>query len=255
MHERGELKSMSKTPESAWQSLSQKKIYFGHQSVGDNIIDGINEVMKTNNSIKLNITKTTDPELFSRPVFAHSSIGKNDYPMSKIEAFHECMKKGIGDRADIAFFKFCFWDIRNNKDINEIFNKYRTILAALKTEYPKTKFVHLTVPLMSYQKGFGDKIKRMLNMSVESDLDNIKRNELNRLIRAEYSGREPIFDIAEVESTLPDSTRAIFTQDGKNYNCLASRYTNDRGHLNDEGKRVAAEQLLIFLANLSRKSI
>jgi hypothetical protein len=251
MYEKGGPQSMSKIPETAWKELSQKKIFFGHQSVGDNIIDGINKVMQSNNSITLNILKTTDPQSFNRPVFAHSSIGKNDYPESKIEAFQEYMQKGIGDHADIAFFKFCFWDIRNKKDIKEIFNKYKETLSALTARYPKTKFVHLTVPLMSYQNGFKDKIKRMLNKPIESDLDNMRRNELNEMIRKEYGGREPVFDIAQIESTLPDSTCTSFSKGGKKYDYLASEYTNDGGHLNDVGKRIVAEQLLIFLANLS----
>ena len=31
-------------PASKWENLSQKKIYFGHQSVGFNIIDGIKDL-------------------------------------------------------------------------------------------------------------------------------------------------------------------------------------------------------------------
>ena len=37
--------------------LMDKKIYFGHQSVGFNILDGVSEILKNNPSIKLNIIK------------------------------------------------------------------------------------------------------------------------------------------------------------------------------------------------------
>jgi lysophospholipase L1-like esterase len=104
---------------------------------------------------------------------------------------------------------------------------------------------------MSYQNSLKDRIKRILNQTIETDLDNIKRNELNEMLLNEYLDREPIFDIAAVESTSPGGTRTSFTQNGKKYYVLADDYSRDGGHLNDLGKKVVAEQLLIFLARLS----
>jgi len=254
MYERGELQSMSKIAEPAWQKLSQKKIYFGHQSVGYNIIDGISKIMQSNRSIKLNIVKTTDPAAFDQPIFAHSDVGKNDDTDSKIGAFGEYIQKGIGDKADIAFFKFCYWDIRRETDIKTVFSHYKAKLSELKAQYPKTKFIHFTVPLMSYQDGIKDKIKRALNMEIGPDVDNIRRNELNEMILKEYSGKDPIFDIAKIESTLPDGTRTSFSKDGKIYYYLASEYTHDGGHLNDAGMKIVAEQFLINLARIAEKS-
>jgi hypothetical protein len=251
IYEKGELQSMNTVPETAWKELSQKKIFFGHQSVGDNIIDGINIVMQSNSSITLNILKTNDYQSFNRPVFAHSSIGRNDDTDSKINAFNDYIRKGIGNKADIAFFKFCFWDIRNGTDVKTVFDHYKAKLAELKSLYPKTRFIHFTVPLMSYQNGIIDKMKRAFDMTIESDLDNIRRNELNEMIRKEYGGKEPVFDISMVESTLRDGQRTAFIKDGRTYYYLASEYTNDGGHLNDNGKRIVAEQLLIFLARLA----
>lgn len=253
MDEKSKRPSLSEIPKSSWQKLSKKRIYFGHQSVGDNILYGIEKILKANNDINLNIMKTTDPEKFDKPVFAHSSIGKNDYPESKIEAFNEYIQKGIGNKTDIAFFKFCFWDIKRQTDIKKVFNDYKETISALKLQYPKTKFIHFTVPLMFYPTGIKTKIKRALNMTVEDDIDNIRRNELNELILKEYNGKEPVFDIAMVESTLPDGSRAVFLNNGGNYYYLAAEYTNDGGHLNEEAKKIVAEQLLIFLAKLSEK--
>jgi hypothetical protein len=159
----------------------------------------------------------------------------------------------LGIKQILPFLKFCYWDIRRETDIKTVFSHYKAKLSELKAQYPKTKFIHFTVPLMSYQDGIKDKIKRAMNMTVDTDLDNIRRNELNEMILKEYSGKEPIFDIAIVESTLPDGTRTLFSKDGKIYYYLTSEYTHDGGHLNDAGKKVVAEQLLIFLANLSEE--
>ncbi len=233
------------------QELSMKKIFWGHQSVGQNILDGIIKLMQGNKSIKLNIVKTDCPDAFSRPIFAHVDIGRNDDPYSKINAFRDYMQKGIGNKVDIAFFKFCFWDIRGKTDIKRVFDTYKTTLFELKAEYPGVIFVHFTVPLMVHADGLKDRIRRVLNLENDSDLDNIRRNELNNLLLAEYSGKEPIFDIASAESTLPGGSRSSFSKDGKTYYCLAQEYSSDGGHLNELGKKVVAERLLIFLSKLS----
>jgi len=253
VNEKIETRKIAAVSNTSWQRLSEMKIYFGHQSVGDNIISGINELMKSYTSIKLNIVKTDNPNDFRQPLFAHSYVGNNDDPDSKITAFRDSMRKGIGDKADIAFLKFCFWDIRSQTDIKQVFINYKTAFSELKSQYPKVTFLHFTVPLMSRQNGMKDKIKRMLDMTVEIDLDNIKRNELNEMINNEYRDKEPIFDIAAIESTSPGGARTSFSQDGKKYYVLADDYSRDGGHLNELGKKVVAEQLLIFLAHLSVK--
>ncbi len=254
MKEKVSLPLISDIPESTWQKLSQKKIYFGHQSVGDNIIDGINNIMENNNVIKLNIKKLDDVQTFNAPVFVHSYIGKNGDIDSKFNDFSQNIRGGIGDKVDIAFLKLCFWDIRKKTDVDvinvdEIFNQYKKTITGLQEQYPQTTFVHFTVPLMSHSNGIVDKIKRIV-VSDNDDLDNIKRNELNRLIIQEYGGKEPLFDVALIESTLPDGRRMIFSKDGKDYYYLPDEYTNDGGHLNELARKHVAEQLLITLARL-----
>ena len=85
-------------PISSWKKLSEKKIFFGHQSVGDNIIDGIRDLMKEHPQIKLNIVETADKSDFNEGLFAHIRLGKNREPESKIHAFAQLMEGGIGGR-------------------------------------------------------------------------------------------------------------------------------------------------------------
>ena len=56
--------ALKDVPESTWKTLSKKKIFFGHQSVGFDIIDGIKDIMKENPQIKLNIVETSNPSDF-----------------------------------------------------------------------------------------------------------------------------------------------------------------------------------------------
>jgi hypothetical protein len=250
MVEKVKLPSMNDIPKSTWQSLYQKKIYFGHQSVGDNIIDGIKIVMKSNNNIKLNIQKLNEVEESNIPVFAHSYIGANEDIDSKLNGFSQNIKNELKGNVDIAFLKLCFWDVRSKTDINWVFNNYKKTMDKLKAEFPNITFLYFTVPLMTHSNSVLSAFKRIIKPD-NSDLDNIQRNELNRLIVLEYNGKEPLFDVARVESTRPDGSRAVFVSGGKEYYYLPVEYTNDGGHLNAYARKYVAEQLLITLARLA----
>jgi hypothetical protein len=252
------LPSMKDVPDSAWKKLAQKKIFFGHQSVGYNIIDGMQDLKRENDQSKLSIVKTTDPKSVKPGTFAHAEIGMNGDPESKIRAFAELMDTGLGNSVDIAFFKFCYVDFSDKSNVHKIFGDYKVTMEKLKKTFPGTTFVHVTTPLTcmpSGMEGLSRRAKNLIKKAIgrpTSDLsDNGKREEFNELMRAEYSSKEPIFDLAMVESTLPDGHRAVMTKDGKAYQCLVQEYTNDGGHLNEKGRKIVAEQLLIFLATLS----
>jgi hypothetical protein len=242
--------SLNDIPVSAWQQLSGKKVYFGHQSVGNNILDGIRDVMKDNPQIALNITEYTTMTDLKSPVFAHSMVGKNFDPKSKIDAFSSNLRTGVGDTADIAFLKLCFVDILPQTDTAKVFEYYKHTMAEMKNKFPKTTFIHFTVPLTSQQIWLKEFIKGLIGKV--NLYDNVKRNEFNAMLRREYAGREPFFDLANIESTCPDGRQSTFTKDGTIYSSLAPDYTNDGGHLNEKGRRTVAEHLLVYLAKLSQ---
>jgi lysophospholipase L1-like esterase len=243
--------SIKDIPASLLKKLAQKKIYFGHQSVGFNIIDGIKDVMKENPQIKLNIVETSDPSKFNTPLFAHSRVGKNMDPKSKIDAFANFMENGIGNMADLAFFKFCYVDVTARTDVERVFADYKNTISRLRESYPGTMLIHVTAPLTVTKTTFKTWIKKIIRKKDiwEYD-DNIKRNEFNDLLRNEFEGKEPIFDLAKLESTHPDGRMETFTKDGENYYSLVPGYTDDGGHLNEKGRKIIAEQLLILLAGL-----
>lgn len=239
-------------PDSAWDKLSHKKIFFGHQSVGYNIIDGIKDVMQEYPRIKLNIVETSDPADFNSAVFAHSRAGRNMNPTSKVKDFVTFMENGIGNKADIAGLKFCYVDVRGDSNVESIFENYDKSILQLKSKFPGVKIIHFTTPLTKIQTGPKVWIKKLIGRTTTTD-DNIKRNEYNKMILAKYKDDGSVFDLAAVESTLPDGARSLFKKDGKTYYSMFKGYTNDGGHLNEQGRKIVAEQFLIFLANLSVK--
>lgn len=233
-----------------WKKLSQKKIYFGHQSVGFNIIDGIRDVMKENPQIKLNIMQTSDPSDFNGAIFGHATVGQNMDPESKIDSFSALMEKGIGDKVDIAFFKFCYVDIRADSNPEKVYNLYLEAISKLEKEYSSTIFIHVTSPLKELQTGPKALIKKVLGKPLSGYSGNVKRNEFNQLLGKNFQGR--VFDLAKIESTFPDGTRSSFSNNGNIYYSLVPEYSNDGGHLNEKGRKIVAEQFLIFLANLAK---
>jgi len=244
------FRSIKDIPASSWEKLSQKKIYFGHQSVGFNIMAGVQDVMNEHPEIKLNIVETSDASDFNVGLFAHSRVGKNVDPKSKIDEFVNFMDKGIGKKADFAVLKFCYVDMRPDTDVKKIFIDYTKSISQLKENYPEMTIIHFTVPLTQNQTGPKAWIKKIIGRPVWGVEGNIKRNEYNEILLKKYKGKEPIFDIAAIESTFPDGTRSTFTKNGKKYYLMVPEYTDDGGHLNEIGRKKVAEQLLILLANL-----
>ena len=243
------LPDISSVPVSSWDRLSEKKIYFGHQSVGLNIIEGIGDLTSDNPEIKIDVRRTEGVPQFNGPGLLHGLVGENMNPQSKIDAFSEIVDGGVGDDADVAFFKFCYIDIEPGTDIEGVFQAYKQKMAYLKQKYPDTTFVHVTVPLKTRRKNLKTLVKGLLGKPEP----NIQRNEYNDLMRETYKGKEPLFDLAAVESICPDGTRSTFVKNGKEYDSLVPEYTYDDGHLNETGRKKVAEQLLIFLAEQSHK--
>jgi hypothetical protein len=245
-----EFSSIKDVPESVWRELSRTRIYFGHQSVGYNILDGIRDLMAENPEIELDIRETKNPEQLESAVFAHSEIGENTRPKSKVDGFANVLRGGVGDWADIAFFKFCYLDFQGDMEPAAVFELYRDSVSRLKKSYPNLVFIHLTTPLTSQQKGLKAWIKKVLGRPLRGFDDNVKRQEFNELVRNEFKYPDRVFDLADIESTTPHGEREHFIRAGVKYPSLAEAYTDDGAHLNRFGSKVAAARLLVYLGNV-----
>ena len=230
-------------------SLAQKSIFFGHQSVGWNIIQGMEETLKAQPTVTLTIRQAERIDATQGPAFVHAEIGQNYDPLSKLQAFERLVRAGIGDRAQIAFFKFCYVDFDRNTDVDQLFTAYQQTMADLSQAYPQTTFVYVTAPLMAPEQGAKALLKRLLGRNDEA-LANLKRHQFNERLRRAYAGNAALFDLAALEATYPDGTLCTVTVANQTVPCLIVEYTDDGGHLNGLGRQVVAAQLLKFLAKL-----
>lgn len=230
-------------------SLATKKIFFGHQSVGADVVQGIRDLMAEDPSLKLNIVASASPESIHAPAFVESPIGENRKPQSKNQAFAAILANGMGAQGGVAMYKYCYVDIDLSTDVKRLFDDYRNQVSALKSQYPRLTIVHITVPLTTVDMDMKSWVKILLGRPTIRDVA-AKRNEFNQLLRQTYVGTDPIFDLAEIESTLPDGARSYFTRGTQQIYTLTPEYTTDGGHLNAVGRRAAATALLQILADL-----
>ncbi len=212
--------------------VSSARVYFGHQSVGGNIMDGLEDLQKQVGRpvIRIGELGSLDTPL-GQGVLLHTAIGKNEDPASKCEDFRRILDQKLRGRIDVALFKFCYVDFNDSSDVGAIFETYSRTMDELKQRHPDVKFIHVTAPLRSVAGGPGIWVREMLGRPNRSKLANVARNEFNRRLRERYSA-DPIFDLAAVMSTYPDGRRESFRSDGVSHDSLVPAYTDDGGHLN-----------------------
>lgn len=233
-------------PPARWQAFSGKRIYFGHKSVGAEILAGLADLRKELPQIELKVAHGDPASLLGKPGFAESSIGANFDPDSKMRDFAAKLEAAGPGAVDFAMMKFCYVDIDRRTDVAKVFARYKETIAGLEQKLPGTTFIHCTVPLTSRYNSLKAYAKRLLGRAQDSVEDNRAREQLNAMIRAEFGGKKTLLDIAAVESTLPDGSR--ITHGG--LPCLAACYTYDGGHLNEPGRRAVAIELLRVLTGL-----
>lgn len=230
--------------------VSERRIFFGHQSVGENLLEGIMQ-LSTTAGVPIRVVETPTASGVPPATFGHTFVARNGEPLLKLQSFEHALgtqPSGI----DIALVKFCFVDINAKTDSKALFERYRATIDGLRAKNPGTTFVHVTLPLTSEQGGPKELLKRLLGRG--SSAQNVRREEYNSLLRMTYQGREPIFDLARVESTAPDGTAVTVESNGIVVPAMAPVYTNDGGHLNSVGKLHAAREFISVLAAIPDRS-
>jgi len=236
MHREREPASIS--AEHPLQSLASRRIFFGHQSIGADIVRGLEEIRRESPGIPFRLIETRDPDALSSPGFCHCRIGRNTDPESKICDFDALLNEGFGERLDIALFKFCYVDIHRKSDIERIFRIYAEAMSRLKKTFRLVTFVHVTVPVVRDPGMAGGFLRRVLGGSQGRSADNAARGRFNETVARRYAGSEPVFDLASIESGL-----------------LASEFADDGSHLNTKGCSVVAEALMTFLSAVAAGTV
>ncbi len=220
------------------ETVAKARVLFAHQSVGRDILDGV-RTLSQRAGVPLRIQQIDGAPPDDKPGLFHLFIGANGEPDGKLEAFMRLVDAQGQAGYDVAALKFCFEDLGSDaRGRDGLLDRYTADVRALQARHPGMRIMPVTAPLRADPPGWKTRIKRWLGRSTWEDADNAVRHAYNQGVRERF--HEGLFDIAAVESTLPDGSRSSFTANGTTVYTLAQPYTSDGGHLNDDGRLRAA---------------
>jgi hypothetical protein len=212
-------------PSSVFNGVAQLKIYFAHASVGGNILDGM-KALNSADSAKYPLIQQSSrdkpPATTNKGTIYEYARGNPDWPV-KISSFATYIKNGWNDpKVNLVMNKFCYIDPQAD------WMTYRDSMVALEAQYPGTKFIYWTMPLMP-----------------TADSDEVLRSKFNQNLRdwMATQNNKFFFDLADIEAWTPDGQIQTFTDKGATYQKLFAAYSSDEGHLNDAGAKRAATGL------------
>ena len=231
-------------------AVSDARVFFAHQSVGGNILEGFPAVYAAQGLPAPGVNDLADGAPGNQLV--HTRVGKNGDPLGKIEEFDTLLRGGLAEDTDVAVLKLCYSDVRAETDVDEVFTAYRDTMAALQEDYPKTTVVAATVPLTIRRSAVGTMKQWVGRGDKYGPEHNLAREQFNALLRAEHAETGLLFDVASIESTSSDGPRTTGMHEGQLYYALGREHAKDPGHLNEAGGTVVADGMLAVLATALR---
>ncbi len=210
-------------------TVAAHRIYFGHHSVGRNILDGV---------------ATLSAEAGVAVELQEGPVGQNMDPQSKFAAFE---REASARDVEVALVKLCYVDFTPTTDVAALVRDYRAMIERLQARKPALTILHMTPPLHARPTDVKSRAKRVLGRAVWEEQANLRRLEFADALKATWPP-DTIFDLAVVESTVPGGGREWHPVDGRQVPMLWPGYTSDGGHLNDVGQRVVGKAFLRFLA-------
>jgi len=234
------------TPD-GWKRLSERRVFFGHQSVGKNLVDGLSDLIRANPRVPLRVEHLTQPSAVEGPGLYHARVGENGRPETKLADFRRYV--ATAGSLDVALLKFCYLDVTAKTDPKALLVSYKETVDELRRLDPAPKIVHVTIPLTVDPGTFFHFRTRIRGKTTLRELNSI-RHRYNELLRSAYGGREAIFDLAQLQATDPAGRHVVFGYRGDRVPALAPVWTPDRGHLTPEAGRRMVAVLVAILANL-----
>lgn len=248
-----ETQAMSATSSSAaptdaqWQRVAEMRVLFAHQSVGNNILDGIQREAAARR-VPLVLAESRDA--LPGAGIQHFKVGRNEDPAAKLADFQNVVAAEASTPPDVALLKFCYIDFPPQVDPQQLAQQYIAELDALSAAHPDTIFVPATTPLTTVQTGPRALLKKVLGKQPGGYADNARRHTFNEAVRNRYGNDPRLFDIAALES---HAGRNSVEAGGARIEFLDPALTDDGGHLNEAGQRLLGNALIAHLATLGQR--
>jgi len=211
--------------------IKQVQWFFAHASVGSNMLDGLADLNRVDQSHCPLEFVTTDrqppPTTRGGAIYEHNR--GNPGWKAKFDRFEEAVRGGWHTpTVHVAMDKLCYIDQGAS------FKYYLHSMTNLETEFPDTVFVYTTIPL-----------------TTAADGDNFLRNAFNERLREWTKQNDRVlFDIADIEAHDSAGNPSTFQHRGKTWQKLCDKYTTDGGHLNEPGRQAVARGFYAISAAL-----
>ncbi len=219
-------------------SLSSQRVYFGHQSIGDNLLSGL-RLLSNDAGVPLQITELADASKLKAGMLGHVYLEENTQPFKKLSSF-EASFASLPSGSGTMLMKFCYIDFSSLTDVSALFNGYEKSIEKMRLLHKDWRIVHVTVPLTVVEQGWKATIKKWMNRAPYGLLENKKRNDFNLLLKSRYLKQDTVFDLAGAESTRPDGSAVTFVWNEMTVPALERAYASDGQHLNEIGQRRVA---------------
>jgi len=229
-----------------WRAVARRPVYFGHQSVGEDITAGL-AALNDEFDLGLRIVQTRVPAAVAHPAFVHFHAGRNQDPASKNADLLKILAARPRPDHALVLLKYCYVDVDHSTNVAAMFAAYMATVETIRARHPDVTLIHATVPLTTVETPTKARVKRLLGRHTARE-DAIARQRYNALMRVAFAGREPLFDIARLEAAQADGKRSSYTFGEQEIEVLAEENTRDGGHLNQKGQRLVARELLNVLA-------
>jgi hypothetical protein len=235
------------------------RTFFAHQSVGADILAGIDQLARDGSAVArvLDLARAgaaAEPDLTHSLLIIHERIGANREPLTKIAAFRAVLAAKHRPEIDVAMLKFCYIDIATQADAEALWRHYEAAIEELSTAHPGVRLVHCTVPLRSLPEGLYARLRLTLGRGLgrrhPAIAANRARDWFNGQLRQRFGGGHRLFDLAALESRRANGKPCELIDAGTRVPSLAREWTYDGGHLNDRGRTMAAAAFLEFLQKL-----
>lgn len=217
------------------EALRGRALFFGHHSVGRDILDGVAELA----------AETRVPV-----VIDEGPVGHNQRPLDKFKDFE---RQVLARRDEVVAMKLCFVDFRPDTHVDALVAAYLETVARIRAARPDVTILHITPALTAREMHLRARINRFLGRQVWEDDANLRRLEFSERVRAAFP-RDPFLDLGAVESTRPDGAREMHLVGTRLVPMMWPGYTDDGGHLNALGRRWAAQAFVRAFAEASRLS-
>lgn len=232
-----------------WRTVAERRVYFGHQSVGNDILGGLGELSRRH-ALGIRLVESSDASKVAGPGMVHFAAGYNQDPLSKNDAMLRMLASRQQMDGALVLLKYCYVDMAPQADIWRLFAAYRRFAARVARDHPDVTLVHVTMPLTANLESLSGRLRSFLDRSPDRDVA-VARHHYNTLMREAFAGRAPLFDLALLEATRDDGSRAGFLRHGEWIDVMAPEHSSDGGHLSPRGARKVAAGLLDVLAGVA----